>query len=104
VPRSGVNSPDSLPDPAAAQTDRVFPATAWNAVEAAGAGAGDRQALGNVCARYVKPARRFLRPLGAGAQDAEDLAQEFFAQWAKPEKLARIDPAKGRRKRPRPSP
>ncbi len=94
MPRSGVTSPDPLPDSATAQTDRVFPATAWNAVEAAGA--GDRQALGAVCARYVEPARRFLRSLGAGAQDAEDLAQEFFAQWAKPENLARMDPAKGR--------
>jgi DNA-directed RNA polymerase specialized sigma24 family protein len=75
-------------------TDRVFPATAWNAVEAAGA--GDAQALGDVCSRYVEPARRFLRSLGAGVQDAEDLAQEFFAQWARPENLARMDPGKGR--------
>lgn len=94
MPLFAVPTPDPAPQPPVTSVDRVFPATAWNAVEAAGA--GDAKALGDVCSRYLEPARRFLRSLGAGVQDAEDLAQEFFAQWAKPENLARLDPAKGR--------
>ena len=55
-----------------------------------------RAAMSEVCARYWQPARKFLRALGAGAEDAEDLAQEFFAKWATPENMARLDPDKGR--------
>lgn len=77
----------------------MFPPTAWSRVAAAAA-AGEpekaRAAMSEVCARYWQPARKFLRFLGAGEQDAEDLAQEFFAKWATPENLARLDPAQGR--------
>jgi RNA polymerase sigma-70 factor (ECF subfamily) len=55
-----------------------------------------RVAMSEVCTRYWQPVRKFLRYLGAGEQDAEDLAQEFFSKWATPENMARLDPARGR--------
>ena len=77
----------------------LFPPTAWSRVVAAAASGEPekaRAALSEVCARYWQPARKFLCALGAGAQDAEDLTQEFFAKWATPENMARLDPDKGR--------
>lgn len=77
----------------------LFPPTAWSRVAAAAA-AGEtetaRAAMSEVCGRYWQPARKFLRWLGAGEEDAEDLVQEFFVKWATPENLARLDPDKGR--------
>ena len=59
----------------------LFPPTAWSRVVAA-ATSGEpekaRAAMSEVCARYWQPARKFLRALGA--EDAEDLAQEFFCE------------------------
>lgn len=75
-------------------TARVFPPTRWTQVAAAGG--GDALALEEVCARYWEPARKFLRALGASEEDAKDLAQEFFADWAQPRQLARLEPGKGR--------
>ena len=90
---STLNIPSSL------EPGGLFPPTAWSRVAAAAA-AGEtekaRAAMSEVCARYWQPARKFLRFLGAGEQDAEDLAQEFFAKWATPENLARLGPDKGR--------
>lgn len=78
----------------------LFPPTAWSRVVAAAAANGEpekaRAAMSDVCARYWQPARRFLRFLGAGEADAEDLTQEFFTKWATPENMARLDPDKGR--------
>lgn len=79
----------------------MFPQTAWSRIYS-GAGAGGqseeeiREALDEICLRYWQPARRFLRFLGCNEQDAEDIAQEFFATWATPEKLERLGPEKGR--------
>jgi len=55
-----------------------------------------RAALSEVCLRYWQPVRKFLRLLGAGEQDAEDMTQEFFSKWATPENMARLGPEKGR--------
>ena len=55
-----------------------------------------RAALEKVCERYWLPARKFVQSLGCTAADAEDITQNFFAQWAHPEKLALLDPEKGR--------
>lgn len=79
----------------------MFPQTAWSRIYA-GSGATDasdsevREALDDICRRYWQPARKFLRFLGCGEEDAEDLAQNFFATWATPEKLERLGPEKGR--------
>lgn len=75
-------------------TARMFPPTRWTQVEMAGD--GDALALEEVCARYWGPARKFLQALGADEEDAKDLAQEFFADWAQPRQLARLEPGKGR--------
>lgn len=77
----------------------LFPPTAWSRIVAAAASGEPekaRAAMSEVCARYWQPARKFLRSLGAGEQDAEDLVQEFFSKWATPENMARLDPDKGR--------
>ena len=85
---------DLTPKPSA-----LFPPTAWSRIQA-GSGQSDaaevREALDEICKRYWGPARKFLRSLGCGAEDAEDLTQEFFSKWAQPEKLEGLDPEKGR--------
>ncbi len=82
-----------------AEAGGLFPPTAWSRVAAA-AVAGEpekaRAAMSEICERYWQPARKFLRFLGAGEQDAEDMTQEFFAKWATPDNVARLDPDKGR--------
>lgn len=55
-----------------------------------------RAALEVVCQRYWLPARKFVQSMGCSTTDAEDITQNFFAQWAHPEKLALLDPEKGR--------
>ena len=77
-------------------TGGMFPPTAWSRVAAAGETETARAAMSEVCGRYWQPARKFLRWLGAGEQDAEEMVQEFFAKWGTPENLARLDPDKGR--------
>jgi RNA polymerase sigma-70 factor (ECF subfamily) len=75
----------------------IFPVTAWSRiVTVAGQGPAAREALEEVCRRYWHPARKFLRSLGCGEQDAEDLTQAFFARWARPENFGRLDPEQGR--------
>lgn len=54
------------------------------------------EALDEICRRYWQPACKFLRYLGCSDEDAEDLAQNFFANWARPEKLEHLAPEKGR--------
>ena len=89
----------AIPPVPPCEADGIFPPTAWSQVAAAAA-AGEtgkaRAAMAQVCGRYWQPARKFLRALGAGEQDAEDLTQEFFAKWATPENMARLNPDKGR--------
>ncbi len=75
----------------------MFPLTAWSRIVAVQArDEGSREALEEVCRRYWHPARKFLRSLGCGEQDAEDVTQRFFARWARPESFERLDPARGR--------
>lgn len=77
----------------------LFPPTAWSQIQA-GSGTADSSvvaaALDEICRRYWEPARKYLRALGCGAEDAEDIAQTFFANWAKPEKLKDLAPERGR--------
>ncbi len=77
----------------------VFPQTAWSQIHAGGGGAGEeeiREVLDVICKRYWAPARRYLRSLGCDPEDAEDLAQDFFSAWARPEKMVKLGPEKGR--------
>ena len=71
--------------------------TAWSRIVAAqGRDETAREALEEVCRRYWHPARKFLRSLGCGEHDAEDITQRFFARWARTENFERLDPAQGR--------
>jgi len=86
---------------AKAEKSALFPQTAWSRIYAGAGAAGQneaevREALDEICRRYWEPARRFLKGLGCGEQDAEDIAQSFFASWAKPEKMEHLGPEKGR--------
>lgn len=79
----------------------LFPNTAWSRIHAGvpSSGASDaevKEALEDICRRYWQPAHKFLRSIGCSREDAEDIAQTFFAKWAKPESLEALGPEKGR--------
>ncbi len=75
-----------------------FVTTHWSVVMAAGKG-DSRQAadaLEQLCRTYWYPLYAYVRRQGHGAQDAEDLIQEFFARFLAKEYFGRADPALGR--------
>ncbi len=100
--RSGRSTVRAMVPPAedaAPRGDRsLFPLTAWSRVATAGhaADATSVQALEDLCRRYARPARLFLRALGCPETDVDDVCQEFFVNWARPEVMRRLDPAQGR--------
>lgn len=55
-----------------------------------------RRALGELCAAYWYPLYAFLRRSGRGAEDAQDLTQDFFARLLDGALLSTATPAKGR--------
>lgn len=75
-------------------SDSAFPSTLWSVVVAAGAGAGP--ALETLAARYSGPVYAYFRGSGLKREDAEDLAQEFFAHLLESNALAKADPTRGR--------
>jgi RNA polymerase sigma-70 factor (ECF subfamily) len=78
--------------------DGGFATTHWSVVMTAGKGdsAQAADALGQLCRTYWYPLYAFVRRQGHGAQDAEDLTQEFFARFLAKEYFGRADPALGR--------
>ena len=60
----------------------AFPDTHWSALSTAreGDSAASRRVIDHLCATYWKPIHTYIRYLGQGDQDAEDLTQEFFRQ------------------------
>jgi len=64
------------------------------------AGKGDSRqaadALAQLCGTYWYPLYAYVRRQGQGAQDAEDLIQEFFTRFLAKEYFGRADPARGR--------
>lgn len=77
---------------------RVFPATRWTLVLAAGATPSPEStaALEKLCASYWYPLYAFVRRCGRPPSDAEDLTQEFFARLLEKRWLARADRDRGR--------
>jgi RNA polymerase sigma-70 factor (ECF subfamily) len=74
-----------------------FQTTRWSLVLEARAGeARSRKALEALCKIYRSPVVAFIRRTGAGPQDAEDLAQTFFARFVERAFHAQADPARGR--------
>jgi RNA polymerase sigma-70 factor (ECF subfamily) len=75
-----------------------FATTRWSLVLAARdraePGAGD--ALGALCSTYREPLYAYIRRRGHGAEEANDLVQEFFARLLEKDFLAGVDRRKGR--------
>lgn len=77
---------------------RVFATTHWSVVMTAGQGdsAPAQRALETLCRAYWYPIYVYVRRKGYGADDAQDLTQEFFAQLIRNEHLRRADREKGK--------
>jgi len=74
-----------------------FPPTHWEVVAAAGSdsSADCQAALELLCRSYWHPLYAYVRRRGYGAHDAEDLTQDFFAQFLRKEHLKRANPELG---------
>jgi RNA polymerase sigma-70 factor (ECF subfamily) len=77
---------------------RVFATTHWSVVMAASQDDPVRagRALEALCRGYWYPIYVYVRRKGYGAEEAEDLTQEFFAQLIGKDHLRRADPNKGK--------
>jgi RNA polymerase sigma-70 factor (ECF subfamily) len=77
---------------------RVFATTHWSVVLAAGESDSvpARRALETLCRAYWYPIYVYVRRKGHGPDDAQDLTQEFFAQFIAKELLRFADRDKGR--------
>src|SRR5215218_10534128 len=77
--------------------DAGFPTTSWAVVARAGANdPAAAAALAELCRRYWYPLYAFARRSGAGADEADDLTQGFFAHFLADALYAKADPARGR--------
>jgi RNA polymerase sigma factor (sigma-70 family) len=87
-----------------ASAPSAFLPTHWTVVIAAARRAGTsaqpdtraRQALDELAQAYWYPLYAYIRRQGHAPADAEDLTQEFFAQFIEKHFLKAVDPAKGR--------
>jgi RNA polymerase sigma-70 factor (ECF subfamily) len=77
---------------------RRFATTRWSQVLAAGHAptAASRDALASLCEIYWYPLYAYVRRWGHGADDAEDLTQEFFSRLLEKHYLRDADPTRGR--------
>jgi RNA polymerase sigma-70 factor (ECF subfamily) len=75
-----------------------FATTHWSLIVAARQRAepGADDALASLCAAYWYPLYAFVRRRGHGADEAQDLTQEFFARLLEKDFLAQADQARGR--------
>jgi RNA polymerase sigma-70 factor (ECF subfamily) len=80
------------------ENPRVFPATQWTIVVAAGATPSPESAaaLERLCGSYWYPLYAYVRRCGHSPSDAEDLTQEFFARLLEHHWIARADRELGR--------
>src|SRR5438093_10200841 len=85
------------PDPEPG-SPRVFATTHWSVVMAAGDGESEsaQRALETLCRAYWYPIYVYVRRKGYGADEAQDLTQEFFAQLIAKEHLRLADQQKGK--------
>jgi RNA polymerase sigma factor (sigma-70 family) len=75
----------------------TFTTTHWSVVlEAQGESRAAQEALEKLCRTYWKPIYGFVRRQGAGAEDAEDLTQGFFALLLERKDLNTVRKEKGR--------
>lgn len=75
-----------------------FRTTRWSVVLAAHGGSdpGAAAALETLCAAYWYPLYSFLRRQGRTPHDAQDLTQSFFMHLLQRDRLASVDPRKGK--------
>ena len=78
--------------------DPQFHTTHWSLVVSAAEESGEssQAALSDLCQTYWYPVYAFIRRRGHSAEDARDLAQEFFATLLEKGYLADADPDRGR--------
>lgn len=76
----------------------VFATTQWSVVLLAGDRARPQaaQALETLCRTYWYPLYAYVRRRGYGADDAQDLIQEFFARFLARDDLGAVDRRRGR--------
>ena len=75
----------------------AFTTTHWSVVlEAQGESPAAQEALEKLCRTYWRPIYSFVRRQDAGAQDAEDLTQGFFALVLERKDLSTVRKEKGR--------
>src|SRR5687768_14778484 len=78
-------------------TPTGFHTTRWTLVRHAGGDSAEgRAALSELCAINYAPVLRFLRASGHPADEAQELAHEFFANVLEHRGLHGSDPARGR--------
>lgn len=84
--------------PANDRRDRGFPSTHWSLLgEVAGAmSSNQRVALDTLIRRYRCPVYNYVRGRGFNRDEAEDLVQEFFANWLARGLFGRADRTRGR--------
>jgi RNA polymerase sigma-70 factor (ECF subfamily) len=84
-------------DVLAAPGQDSFPVTSWGVVLAAGGGDSSRrrEALEKLCAAYWYPLYAYIRRRGHGADEAQDLTQEFFARLLEKDWLAGVEAETG---------
>jgi RNA polymerase sigma factor (sigma-70 family) len=77
---------------------REFRTTHWSLVLAAGQGTspGARAALETLCRTYWYPLYAYVRRLGYGPEDAQDLTQSFFVRLLERDFFARAQRERGR--------
>jgi RNA polymerase sigma factor (sigma-70 family) len=92
-----MSPPDQNPDPTHG-LGRPFATTHWSVVLAAGHGdqPDSEAALAALCEAYWYPLYCYIRRRGHGADEAQDLTQEFFATLLEKESLRAADPHRGR--------
>ncbi len=74
-----------------------FRTTSWTqVVSARGSTPEAKQALRELCETYYGPVELFVRRYRDGAEDARDLAHEFFAKLLEGDSLGNVDRTRGR--------
>jgi RNA polymerase sigma factor (sigma-70 family) len=75
-----------------------FATTRWDVVLASAEtqAPGADEALSDLCGTYWRPLYAFVRRRGYSPADAEDLVQNFFAQFLQDRAVKRADPLRGR--------
>jgi len=91
----------SLSDPGTSEAfpkDEWFSPTHWSVVIEAGQRGSPQSedALAKLCSTYWFPIYSFIRRSGQGAEDAQDLTQEFFARLVEKNFIATAEREKGR--------